>query len=613
MKIFDRYTNNKILEHELPNQLDLGRFFIDDDHSIKEVTYSYFSTKKVIRQELLLEKNKSLKEFFVDIFEQVKKSDNNNFNVIPLIQRIKSKLTLNEFEKLLSEKIFHLEEIIRSPHYLLKREIEKVHVSRAKRIPFKSYQYLASHTEDWLHKSIISLKPLRILNEDLELNYNIYENHLTVTFIERCLIYLNSRLKEVQDIKSFLSEYEKLLKNRDDEKGWYEKINRNLSLIGQVYEDEYYNGKEKDKSILTETEGILNNINKRLLQLRKSKLFEEVNKRFSHSIVLRNTNVLVNHKHYKYVKILWLELNKVSPEISEKEQVKFEQKVIQGLRAFGKSLIAYTLTHCLDYDLKGNYKYFEASHLQLSNILFNETDEGVFELQIGDKKIRIVVIGNYPQYENILEILKSNNTYIFYFDENKTVPNERFIKINPFDPDSIERVGKLIRKYLLRIYINNIKRTYKFKQLLRDFVKYIPTDFIEFDISSYSYWFHSYPAIKLPTQNVISKIEADLNFKSRNKSDQSNIINFLNELLTEIENNANKLKDELHCFKCGERLVYFKVKKLNYLQCSNSACRCLIDFTDLTNVTMRIYDKKYSDLHTQDFGMDYLKFDFDEL
>jgi len=231
MKLFDRYTNEAVYEHDLPNQIDFGRYcIIHEDGMVKDVTNLTLPTKKAIRQNLLLDKNKSLQDIFLDIFIDTEKADNHKFNVIPLIRRIRNKLGLNDFENLIYNKVFHLEEIFRVPHYLLERKIEKVHISRAKRIPSKSYQYLASHTEDWVHKSIVNFKPSRILNEDLELNFDIYENQLTIAFVERCLIYLNSRLKEIQDIKSFLSEYERLLKDRNDQIGWHKKINRNLSL-----------------------------------------------------------------------------------------------------------------------------------------------------------------------------------------------------------------------------------------------------------------------------------------------------------------------------------------------------------------------------------------------
>ncbi len=608
MKLFDRYTSRTVLKNDLPYQIDFGRFcIIDESENIKDLTYSNFQTRKAIRQEILLDKNKGLQDIFIDISIDTEKSDNNKFDVIPLIRRIRNKLGLNEFEKLLYDKLFHIEEIFRVPHYMLEREIEKVHVSRAKRIPSKSYQYLASHTEDWTHKSIVSFKPSRILNEELELNFNIYENQITIAFIERCLVYLNSRLKEIQDIKSFLAEYETLLKNRNDQKGWYKKIHRNLSLIGAVYEDDYFHGKRNDASTLSSTEEVLNQIKKRLLQLKKSVLFELVNKRATKSISLRNTNVMVNHKHYRYVKTLWLELDKVKPEKSEAEKIKFEQDVIKGLRAYAKSLITYVLINNLDYEAYGNYSSFEAKHLHLIDVTFNESSKGIFEITIGEKKINIVVTGNLPENDDkLLSFLKTQNTYVLYYDENQTLDNSTFIHINPLDPDSVERVAVLLRKYMLFGYLNNLSKEYKFKQLLKEYIQYIPTEFLEFDLTSYIYKFHSYPKTQLSYEEIKGKIEKDTLYKSKGRPDRENILNCVRELLNEIESNADSLRDDyLLCYNCGAKIHSYNTEKLNYLKCIAHDCKCLIDSTNEENVTLKIGDSRYGNLSKKEFGMDY--------
>lgn len=612
MNLYDRYIDKIVFEKDLPNQIDFGRYCImDNDGGFKDITYSNFQTNKAISQELLLAKNKSIQEIFIDISIDIDKAGNDNFNVIPLIRRIKNKLGLNEFEKQLYEKVFHLEEIFRVPHYLLEREIEKVNVSRAKRIPSKSYQYLASHTEDWIHKSIVSFKPSRILNEELELNFDIYENQLTVAFLERCLVYLNSRMKEIQDIKSFLSEYEKLLKNRNDQKGWYKKINRNLSLIGAVYEDDHFHGKSKDGSTLTETEETLNQINKRLLLLRKSDLFDLVNKRATQSISLRNTNVLVNHKHYRYIKSLWIELEKVKPEKSDSEKIKFEQDVFKGLRAYGKSLFTYILKNTLEYELNGNYKNLSGQHLLLSKVNFIETDKGTFLLTIGNYQIKIVIIGNEPIVDdNLYSSLKSKNTFVLYFAEQTIIGNSKLIQINPLDPDSIERLGTLVRKFLLMAYLDNIFNEYEFKHLLKDYIKYIPTQFIDF--ISYSYKFHSFPKTKLSFEEVKKAIENDSVFKSKSRPDQDNILKAISDLLEEIELNAIRLKDDyLNCFNCGEKLHSFHIEKLNYLKCTS--CQCLIDSSNNEKIILKIDDSKYNTIAIDEFGMDALTFNQAEL
>lgn len=613
MLLFDRYTGKTVSEIELPNQIDFGRYYFIDTK--KDITYSNFPTNKVIKQDLLLDKNKNIQDILLDIAVDVKKA--NDFEVIPLIRRIKNKLDLNLFEKLLLAKIFHVEEIFRAPHYLLHREIEKVHVSRAKRIPSKSYQYLASHTEDWVHKSIVSFKPRRILNEELELNFDVYENQISVALVRRSLVYLSSRLKEIQDIRSFFTEYEKLLKNRNDQNGWYKKTERNLELIGAVYEDENYRCFKNDDATLSETEKILKQIQKRLLLLQKTELFDLVNKRAIQSIYLKNTNVLDSHKHYRYVKILWTELNKIRPEKSEEEKYELEQQISKALRDYAKSLIIYALKKNLNYKIYGCYSNYKAEHLenfQLCQVSFKENKNGIFEMCIGDKQLNIVVIGNLPDCdEKLLKVLKEQNLYLLYFDENPISKNGRLIPINPLDPDSVERIATLIRKYILLDYLSNINKHYKFKQLLRDYVKYIPNQFITFNEKNFTYSFHSFPNTKLSFKGIRIKVENDQNFKSKSvfKPDKENIIKCLEELIEEIDKNETKLKNDfLVCLNCGENLHAFNNDKLNYLKCNE--CSCLIDSSKSGLITLKIDDEKYSHLEGADFGMDNINFNTSE-
>lgn len=110
MMLFDRYIGKTVSKNEIPSQIDFGRYCISDNG--KDITYANFPTNKAIKQDLLLEKNKSIQDILIDIAVDVEKSNQNEFTVVPLIRRIKNKLNLNEFEKLLIEELFHLEEIL---------------------------------------------------------------------------------------------------------------------------------------------------------------------------------------------------------------------------------------------------------------------------------------------------------------------------------------------------------------------------------------------------------------------------------------------------------------------------------------------------------------------
>lgn len=610
MMLFDRYTGKTVSEKEIPNQIDFGRYCFADNG--KDITFSNFPTNRAIKQDLLLDKNKSIQDIFIDIAVDVEKSKPNEFNVVPLIRRIKNKLNLNEFERFLMDKLFHLEEIFRVPHYLLHREIEKVHVSKAKRIPSKSYQYLASHTEDWVHKSIVSFKPSRILHEELDLNFDIYENQLCVTLVQRCLVYLNSRLKEIQDIKSFLNEYEKLLKNRNDQNSWYKKTERNLRLIGAVYDDENYRGSSQDGATLSETENVLNQIQKRLQLLQKSDLFDVVNKRAMQSIALKNTNVLVNHKHYRYVKTLWIELDKVKPEKSDSEKLKHEQDVINGLRQYAKSIITYTLKDALDYDLKGTYQKFSGEHLFYDTIEVTE-DKNVFKIRIGRFEKRIIVIANVPEKtREQFKLLKKNNTVLFYYSENPGNETLQTISINPLDPDSIERAGAFIKKFLLSSYSEKINRKFEFAHLLKEYVKYIPDSHVSFNTSDYTFSFHSYPKSELKEDDIKKQFESDTLFAKKSRPDKDNVYRELSNLISEISQKAEELKNKyLHCFSCGTEFQSYNITELNYMKCPS--CNALYDNSSDKEITLKIDDARYNSLAKKEFGMDYISFNKEEL
>lgn len=609
MQLFDRYINKQIQEKKLPEQIDFGRFFFwDSENKPVDITYSNFPTNKDIKQELLLEKNKSLQDIFKDILVDIESSREDKFEVIPLIRQIKNKLRLNKFEELLNENVFHIEEIFRTPHYLLEREIEKVNVARAKRIPSKSYQYLASHTEDWMHKSIVNFKPIRILHEELDLNYDIYENQFTVIFLEKCLVYLNARLKEIQDIKLFLQEYEKLLKDRDDTRGWWKKINRNLALIGSVYNDENYHGDTEDGKMLSKTEGTLNKIYKRLLQLRISELFDVVNKKIYPTF--RNTNVFVNHKHYRYVKELWFKYIEVKPEKLEQEKRQDEQDVIKGLRSYAISLIAYTLKNHLGYELKGNYTKGNGNHLQYPVVNFSVEENSIIKLEICKKILKIIIIANEPS--NITQI--AQDTILLYFSESSKQINQRIIGINPLDPDSCERVATIIFKYIIINYLSNLNEKHKYAQILKDFISIFQIEFLQFNENEYSYKFIKYPR-RLIEEDIKERLEENSKYKSdKSRAHKDEIKGKVIELIKNINANGQNLQQEyLYCLHCGEQIQSYCVESLNYLKCSSDGCSFMLDSTNPQNIIFKNTDVQYNDLKDEDWGMDYITFNITEL
>jgi hypothetical protein len=337
-----------------------------------------------------------------------------------------------------------------------------------------------------------------------------------------------------------------------------------------------------------------------------------VNKRAMQSIALKNTNVLVNHKHYRYVKTLWIELDKVRPEKSDSEKLKHEQDVINGLRQYAKSIITYTLKDALDYDLKGTYQKFSGEHLFYDTIEVTE-DKNVFKIRIGRFEKRIIVIANVPEKtREQFELLKKNNTVLFYYSENPGNETLQTISINPLDPDSIERAGAFIKKFLLSSYSEKINRKFEFAHLLKEYVKYIPDSHVSFNTSDYTFSFHSYPKSELKEDDIKKQFETDTLFAKKSRPDKDNVYRELSNLISEISQKAEELKNKyLHCFSCGTEFQSYNITELNYMKCPS--CNALYDNSSDKEITLKIDDARYNSLAKKEFGMDYISFNKEEL
>lgn len=605
MKVYDRF-NDKLLDIEsLPDQIDLGRFV--NPQTNEDITNRIINVgaERIIRQEILENDNKSLQSLFCQFYQYVTKADSDSFLVKPIIQSVKSKLFLNKFESKLEDEMFHLEEIFRQPHYLLQRTIEKVNVSRAKRIPAKSYQNLASHTEDWLHKSIVNFKPHRILNEELDLLYDVYENQVTVALIERCLLHLNSRIKEVHDITKFLKDYSKILSDRDDSRGWYQKIERNLSLIGDVYEDQNYRQSVDRSNILAQTQVKLLSMQRRLKALQSASIYNEVNKRVVQSLMsegdVRPTNVIANHKHYRYVRELWLELNNEDKELSEKERNNYEQTVIEGVRCYSKALITYIVKDDLGYEIVGNYTSWKAVNDFYCPISMREI-KGVIHLTIGKKEISFVTVANDSRERS--ENVRHKGLYILSLDNDKR--EGRIISISPYDADSVERVGRVIKEFILREYLESINETFEYPQMLKEYVKHIDCQYVVFN-SGYTYRFSGIPQSDISDKDAVKGLEDDNQFNRRSRPDRDTIRLNLKNLVSDMNTNAGKIFSRIMCQNNDCHLGFHKqdARQLEYLQCS---CGFVLDSTD-GHVIFKNKDIRYNALTPSEWGMDYVEFD----
>lgn len=615
MRILDRYTNRIVSEQDLPSTIELGRFLMLDGNV--ELTYKTCKVKPetTILQSLLDKKNKALHDLLRSFYYDIESMADNHFDIWPLVHNVNDSVVLNDFEILLRDNLFHLKEIFRTPYSLLQHAIVKVNVSRAKRIPAKSYDYLSGHTEDWMEKSIVNFKPLRVLSEELTQNFNVYENQLAVYVVDKCIAYLTSRLHEVNDVESFLEAYMQNLQYSRTGNRWHGKVDRNLSLASKVYKNMDSNYQEENKSCKNEADSgrkklsaaksTLYSMKKELLKLRESEMYKAVDKRLVKKVTLRNTNVIVNHKHYKYLTPIFRGLTNLGDNTNEDEISLAEEETVKGMRAYVLTLIAYTITELtppkIPYEISGNYLHFVARNSKYATIEVSIDQSGAISITVGNYKTKILVVGDKPQVSN--DYLSRQNIYVLVVAPGDEFKSSHIISVYPYDVESVEKVGKLLRKLLLFSYVDELTKPYDYSSSLNPFITLMSNESLSFDLRQHSYRFVQIPASLLPKEKLRAGLLASqeyMGIKNHKMKDNvlkkySDFIDCVNERIIDFTNN------KLYCFECGERLNRHLVENFTYLKCS---CGFVVDFTDRNRIILKNVNLDYANLTDADWGMD---------
>lgn len=608
MEIFDRFNCQYISEQDLPANIDLGRFCVFQGSECVDITVRVLenhlnSTQDIyINQGLLDDKNKTLQNLFLHFS---KKENIDWLNVKPIVQGVKTSFGLEPFEKSLVDSLPHLEAICRQPHYLLNREIAKVNVSRAKRIPQKGYMYLAEHTEDWSHKSILGFKPSRVLHEELTQEYDVYENQVFISLIQKILLYLSSRIVSLENIKAYQDQMEECLNNQKYERGWWKKNAREMTLFGCEENKELFNmsdsnseetndekRKENAKNI-TETSDQLRSVQRVLRKILSSDLAHEVNSRAAASVVYHDTNVLNDHKHYRYVKKLWFELSRVSEKkLSEKEKYNKEQDVIKGMRAYARSLIVYVVSENFHYKITGSSKAWIATNDYFPKIKFSLLPDESMEINIGGIKKRIVIVYGNCSYK------APHNTEIWGLTMSKSPSS--CLKTSPYDVESIERVGKAIRQIILRVITTNLVQKYDLPTIILPYFYSISLPMLDHD--ERYYWFKGISSNKIDAVKVNKQLGKDASFLKENYRRKKEINDTIADLILRINNQIDSLQDMRSLVDQSVHVFSYKDVPFTYMHCNDG-------FTLIQSngyITLKNIEEHYSSLTEEDWGMDYI-------
>lgn len=210
--------------------------------------------------------------------------------ISPIVPEVLEKAKMQPLDMDISDYLWHLQEVCRHPRMHLKLEVERLPVSRARRIPPQAIEYLASHTEDWQHRKLRSVAPKRILSVVADDQLNIYENRVATRLVDHLHRYLQRRIEEINKLQYEFKVSTSL--------GTHWRRGRVFTLLGEGVVDEM-------QDTIGQTQRALKKLDYQVRQLFDSPLYKAIPRQTQVPPTLKATNIFSNDRHYRYVSLLW--------------------------------------------------------------------------------------------------------------------------------------------------------------------------------------------------------------------------------------------------------------------------------------------------------------------
>ena len=259
-------------------------------------------------------------------------------DIVPLVPGISDDIHILPFETRLDEHYHrYLESVCNRPRAHLHLELDRLPVSRARRIPVHAANYLAAHTEDWDGRLIRGVMPKRVLAEVRRDQLDIYENRVVARLLDHLLGYLNDRILKLQKLLKMFQEKEDYSSGATG--GTYQRRQRVMAIWGNAI------NANEGKTKALETLQKLEKSKYKLMGLLNSSLYREIPRRTYVSTTLRPTNILVNDPCYRQIAELWREWSRVGASKTKSVQQQHEEKrqICRGMDSFTMLLIVRAL------------------------------------------------------------------------------------------------------------------------------------------------------------------------------------------------------------------------------------------------------------------------------
>ena len=253
--------------------------------------------------------------------------------------------------------------IVDKPRSFIKTLEKKVPVEIAKKINYKAISKLSRDCNDWYARTVLTVKPKKIVSDIHEETVNLYENRFICSLIDRISnlivqtrLYYEKQSKKIDDNIAINAINRKYNYTTDSFK-FYNNISKNISFY------------DNDTGYKTKVEDELKRIKKlekKVKVLKSSVLYKLLHKQRKVTDPIQKTNILMFEYNYNQAYKLWKYLNSDNKE--QKLELKIESdetamKIYYKLYCF---ICILASLHDLNFKETSNNKiYFNKDSLEL--------------------------------------------------------------------------------------------------------------------------------------------------------------------------------------------------------------------------------------------------------
>jgi len=345
---------------------------------------------------------------------------NKSLRMYAVDQIVKKDESLPEILKKMEECFPAIKKICNRPKSHLKSINEIRPIDTVKRVGYESISYLASHSEDWQAKTAAGLKPARLFSRVEEEDFQIYENRVVKTLIDKVCGKLK---KYVSDLEHKYHQINGIMNSGT--RAWSFGFNKEFQIaVNKLIPDNYQGGNKilGDLESAEEMRKKSKYLKNKYYDLKKSRLYKLLYNAKTVTNPLNETNMLLLDRDYRKVFVLWKEAQRLRA-FEENEELKKEKfDVREPYQNFIRALIQFTLD-ALKFEFKKEYDRFERNNDNLSARITEE--KSAYRLIIKDIKKRELVVR-----EDCVPVRKGEKSGKFHYDgirlywENDTAEDE---------------------------------------------------------------------------------------------------------------------------------------------------------------------------------------------